>query len=105
MNMLHESKVKNILSQIVELAKPKRVVLFGSLARGQNRANDIDLLVIVANDINVRETSANLQRGVRRGGIALDLLVITESELAERAADPSSVVFYALKEGRVLHVA
>ncbi len=103
--MLHESKVKNILSQIVELAKPKRVVLFGSLARGQNRANDIDLLVIVANDINVRETSANLQRGVRRGGIALDLLVITESELAERAADPSSVVFYALKEGRVLHVA
>ncbi len=103
--VLYESKVKNILSQVVALANPRRVVLFGSLARGQRKVNDVDLLVIVADAANVREISACLQCGVRRGGIALDLLVITESDAAERACDPSSVVFYALKEGKELHVA
>ncbi len=103
--MFYESKIKNILSQVIALANPRRVVLFGSLARGRSNVNDIDLLVIVADDVNVREISARLQRGVRRGGIALDLLVITESVVAERACDPSSVVFYALKEGKELHVA
>jgi len=105
MRVLHESKVRNILSQIVALAHPRRVVLFGSLARGQSNVNDVDLLVIVADGVNVREISACLQRGVRRGGIALDLLVATESVVAECACDPSSVVFYALKEGKELHVA
>jgi predicted nucleotidyltransferase len=103
--VLHESKVKNILSQVIALANPRRVVLFGSLARGQNNVNDVDLLVVVADDANVREISARLQRGVRRGGIALDLLVVTESGVAECSGDPSSVVFYALKEGKELHVA
>lgn len=103
--MLHESKVKNIVSQVVALAHPRRVLLFGSLARGQNTVNDVDLLVIVADETNVREISARLQREVRRGGIGLDLLVVTESAVADRAGDPSSVVFYALKEGKELHVA
>jgi predicted nucleotidyltransferase len=103
--MLYESKVKNILSQVIALVHPRRVVLFGSLARGQKNVNDMDLLIIVADDANVREISARLQREVRRGGIALDLLVVTESGVAERADDPSSVIFYALKEGKELHVA
>lgn len=101
--MLHESKVKNILAQIVTLAQPKRVLLFGSLSRGQQYVQDIDLLVIVPDKDNAREVSARLQRGIRRGGIALDLLVLTESDALERARDPSSVVFYALKEGKELH--
>jgi predicted nucleotidyltransferase len=103
--MLHESKVKNILSQVIALANPKRVVLFGSLARGQKLVNDLDLLVIVADGVQVRDVSACLQRGVRRGGLSLDLVVITESDVEELGLDPSSVVSYALKEGRDLYVA
>lgn len=102
--MLYESKVKKILSQIVSLANPKRVVLFGSLAREQKSVNDIDFLVIVSDDENVSEVSASLQRGVRREGVALDMIVVTESDVQERSCDPSSVVFYALKEGKDLHV-
>lgn len=103
--MLYESKVKNILSQVVALAQPRRVILFGSLARNQKHISDIDLLVVVSDSAKVREISARLQRDVRRGGIAIDLLVLAESDLAERAADPSSVVFYALRDGKEIYVA
>ena len=50
--------------------------------------NDIDLLVVVFDNVKVREICACLQRDIRRGGIAIDLLVLAESDLAERAADP-----------------
>jgi predicted nucleotidyltransferase len=103
--MLHESKVKIVLSQILALAAPKRVLLFGSLARGQKIVNDLDFLVVVADTANVRKVSAVLQKEVRRGGVALDILVVTESDVAIRANDPSSVIYYALKEGKELHVA
>lgn len=103
--MLHDSKVKRILSQVIAIAHPKRVVLFGSLARGEKHVNDIDMLVVVSDNVKVRDVSARLQREVRRGGISLDLLVVAESDLAELALNPYSVVYYALKEGKDLHVA
>ena len=49
-------------------------MLFGSLARGEKHVHDIDMLVIVSDDLKVRDVSARLQREMRRGGIYLDLL-------------------------------
>jgi len=90
---------------VIALVHPKRVVLFGSLARGEKHVHDIDMLVIVSDDLKVRDVSARLQWEVHRGGISLDLLLFTESEVAYLALNPYSVVCLALKEGRDLHVA
>jgi hypothetical protein len=90
---------------VIALAHPKRVVLLRSLARGEKHVHDIEMLVIVSDDLKVRDVSALLQREARRGGISLDLLLITESDVAELAFNRKSVVYCALKEGKDLHVA
>lgn len=94
------------LAALVEQLKsyrPERIVLHGSLARGDwNRASDIDLIIVKATD----------QPFIQRIGDVLDLcrsamdvepLVYTPDELRSMLAEGNSFLEKALTEGRVLY--
>ena len=85
---------------------PQRVVLFGSVARGEATAeSDIDLLIVQPRE-RWREATRGrellrLRKAMPR--VAVDLLLYTPEEVADRAGARNTVVARALREGRVVY--
>ena len=93
-----------LLDQIVQLASPIRVLLFGSRARGEGSVtSDYDLLVIVKDGEGRRRTAQMLYREIKGVKIPFDLIVATESDIADYADNPFMVFNSALKEGIELY--
>ena len=85
-------------------SSPSRVVLFGSYARGTaDDGSDLDLLVIEENVPNRIEECLRLRRAVGSVGTGVDVLVYSEQEAIRRADVPGTLLYWAIKEGRVLH--
>jgi predicted nucleotidyltransferase len=103
--MLFESKCRAIVGDIVAMVAPRKVILFGSIAKGAPRPKDIDLLIVMPNGARCREVAQKLYRDVPRHGMAIDLVVITEQDLTDQADAPWSVICHALKDGKVLYAA
>ncbi|MBF8259588.1 MAG: DNA polymerase beta [Actinobacteria bacterium] len=100
------AEIGKIVNAIVEEVRPRRVILFGSVARGEaHESSDIDLLVVVADGAHRRKTARRLYRTVSGAGVPFDLVVATEGDLA-RYGDRIGLVYRtALAEGRVLYAA
>lgn len=80
--------------------RAQRIILFGSQARGDAHAgSDIDLLVI---ESEVADRGAEMVR-LRRLPAAFDVLVYTQGELDRWGKEPGTALYWALKEGKVLH--
>ncbi len=102
--MVTDREVEAVVSRLVTAAQPERVVLFGSLARGDaNNASDLDLLVVQQTDLPRHRRSIPLYRAVREFTFPIDITVYTPQELAEDAALPMSFTTTALREGRVVY--
>ncbi len=83
---------------------PQRIILFGSQARGDADAgSDIDLLVIESEVPDRAAEMVRLRRLLRRLPAAFDVLVYTQDELDRWGKEPGSALYWALKEGKVLH--
>ncbi len=81
----------------------QRVVLFGSLARGEDNAlSDMDLLIIWETPLGFLERTVELYRRLQPR-VAADLLVYTPTEMEQMIHKPW--VRQALEEGRVLYEA
>ena len=95
----------NIIRQIVRAAKPEKVVLFGSAARGtMGPDSDYDLLVIKAGKFNHNRITTAIYRELS-GEAAVDAVVVTPEEV-ERYRDSFCLVIYpALREGKVVYEA
>ena len=89
--------------QLVECYAPEKVILFGSLARGEGRwDSDADILVVMAFEgrhlAKIRE-----MRRLCPVRFPLDLLVRRPEEVEERYRGGDPVVREALDHGEVLH--
>ena len=87
---------------IGEAARARRVVLFGSAARGDMRAkSDLDFLVVIPNR---RARMAAWKRAnsalADLGGPPIDMLVATESDVARLRDCQYYPIKFALDEGR-----
>ena len=99
-------RVQHIVQQIVGLVSPRMVVLFGSAARGTaGPDSDLDILVIVADGSSRRETAQLLYRSVQRGGVSIDIVVATESDVIAHKDHFWTVICPALRDGKVLYAA
>lgn len=84
--------------------RTQRIILFGSQARGDAVAgSDIDLLVIESEVADRGAEMVRLRRLLRRLPAAFDVLVYTQGELDRWGKEPGSALYWALKEGKVLH--
>ena len=90
---------------IVEAARPWRVILFGSHARGTARPHsDYDFYIEIDGD----ETALHdIDQRIRhslyaRGGASFDLKVVKRGTLERRRDDPGTIEWDVAREGKVL---
>lgn len=104
--VLTQEILDELVQRIVQAVQPRRIVLFGSAARGQmGRHSDLDVLVVMPDGVHRRETARRIYRALSGLGVAKDVVVVTESDVRRFADEPSLVICPALKEGRELYCA
>jgi len=82
---------------------PARVLLFGSRARGDaHDDSDLDFLVIEERVESKLREMVLLRDALPPMGVPVDVVVVSEDEAARRGKVPSTLVYRALREGRVL---
>ena len=98
--------LKEVTRRIVALVNPRRVILFGSAARGRmTKDSDFDMLVIMKAPVHRRQMAQKIYRGLHGVGIAVDVVVATEADIKKYGSRSGTVLKPALKEGRVLYEA
>jgi predicted nucleotidyltransferase len=90
-------------AQLVELFAPEKVILFGSMARGEARwDSDADILVVMPYEgrplAKIREI-----RKACRPGFPLDLLIWRPEDLEPRYRWGDPIIREALDHGELLH--
>ncbi len=108
MNINEDSLLKQIVETIVREVDPEQVILFGSHARDDARADsDIDLLIVEKAPFTLqrsrRKETAHLYYALRKLPIAKDLLLYSQDEFDRLKHQPQHVVGHAQREGKVLY--
>ena len=100
--------LSTLADRIVNLIRPRQVILFGSQARGTPReGSDIDLLIVGERPPG-RAWSRHREIGrIRRAlplvGRPIDILLFTPEEIEKWRHTTNHVVSEALREGKVLY--
>ena len=94
-----------LLRQVVSVLHPRRIILFGSRARGAaDEESDYDLVVVFDDDVPDEMLSARRSYEARRGiPLPIDILPCREGTLARRARAVGSFAHTVLTEGVVVY--
>lgn len=98
-------KVRAVVDRIIEISRPRKVILFGSYVKGNMNLNsDLDVLVVSGDAIeNSRKESFKIRKALKGILMPMDILVVQESDLEEMADTPGLIYREALKNGRVVY--
>ena len=98
-------KVEAVVRRLAEVARPRKIILFGSYVRGEtDRDSDLDVLVVTGDDVeNPHAESVRLRRSVRDVDMPMDILVVPVSEY-ERLRHRWDLIYYeATENGRLVY--
>ena len=99
-----EPTLQEIVKSLLTAGRPDRIILFGSLARGQSTIeSDYDLLVIENTEQPRHRRAAPYRRALKGLGHSKDILVWTMLEITEWQNVPNAFITTALREGRTLY--
>ena len=103
--MISEQTINQAVSKIASVATPCKIILFGSYGRNEaTEDSDLDLLVIKPHLTNKGKEMVRLRQAIGHIGVGVDVLVYSQQEVDKRGHIPSSALYYALKEGKVLYM-
>lgn len=92
------------IDTLIDAARPERIILFGSHARGDARPDsDLDFLVIEAEVEDRAKEMVRLRRALRPLRIPVDILVYSSEDVARWGDQPGSALYWALREGKVVY--
>ena len=96
--------IEYMASRIAEKFRPRRIMLFGSQARGTaDYHSDVDLLVVMDDGTDRRSAAIEMRRAVMDLPISKDIMVTTPDEIARRGNLVGTVLRPALREGVTLY--
>lgn len=101
-----EEWLPEALERIVERFDPLKVILFGSLARGEaGYDSDVDLLVVFEHVEweNKRALTVDIRRAITGVPIPVDIIVTDVDEIDRRGHIVGTVLRPALREGKVVY--
>jgi uncharacterized protein len=95
----------DIVKRVVKAARPEKIVLFGSAARGEmGPDSDYDLLVIKGGKFNRHRVTTAIYHHLS-GEAAVDAVVVTPEEVERYRDTHCLVICPALREGKVVYEA
>jgi HEPN domain-containing protein/predicted nucleotidyltransferase len=103
-----QEKIDEAVRRLVEVARPSRIILFGSAARGElHDRSDVDLMVVLPESPTPSHGAAvsRFYSALADIPMAKDIVVVTDERLAELQDRPGLVYREALREGKVVYEA
>ncbi len=101
-----DDSLRRMTDLLVESAQPKRIILFGSRARGDAwEDSDFDIMVIEECVGDRIAEMVRLSRVLRPLRISFDLLVVSEDKFEYWRDTPGNIYFEASADGKILHEA
>jgi predicted nucleotidyltransferase len=101
-----EEWLPSVVERVVERFDPLKVILYGSLARGEaNYDSDIDLLVLLEHvePEGKRDLAVGIRRSLAGIPVPVDIIVSDVKELDRRGYVVGTVLRPALREGKVVY--
>ncbi|HUW60073.1 MAG TPA: nucleotidyltransferase domain-containing protein [Candidatus Bathyarchaeia archaeon] len=90
--------------QIVDEVHPLRIVVFGSVMRGEaGPDSDLDLLVVMPDGSDRLQIAYRLHHRLRKLGCAKDIVVALQSDVEAMRDNPTMIIHTAFTEGKVVY--
>jgi predicted nucleotidyltransferase len=101
-----ETLLNEVVRRVLTVARPDRIILFGSAATGQmTKDSDIDLLVVEPELANPRDRSVRIRRALGDVQYPVDVIVMSSERFEETKNLIGGIAYPAQKYGRVLYEA
>ena len=101
--MFDQSTLDSIIARIVDVAKPEKIILFGSASRScMDRHSDVDLLIIKEGADSL-DLMARVYRRLHGVGAAVDAIVVSPEDVNRFKDSHALVIKPALQEGKVVY--
>ena len=103
---IDEQTIHEIVRRILSVAKPDKIILFGSAATGQmTRDSDIDLLIVESSIPDRRAEYVRVRKALRDMDYPFDILFITTQWYEESKDVIGGIAYPATKHGKVIYEA
>ena len=100
-----ETLLNEVVRRVLTVARPDRIILFGSAATGQmTEDSDLDLLV-EPEPVNTRDRSIKIRRALGDVHYPVDVIVMSSERFEETKNIVGGIAYPARKYGRVLYEA
>jgi predicted nucleotidyltransferase len=101
-----ETLLEEVVRRVLTVARPERIILFGSAATGQmTEDSDLDLLVVEPEPANTRDRSVRIRRALGDVRYPVDVIVMSSARFEETKNLIGGIAYPARKYGRVLYEA
>ena len=101
-----QTLLDEVVRRVLTVARPERIILFGSAATGQmTEDSDLDLLVVEPEPANTRDCSVRIRRALGDVRYPVDVIVMSSARFEETKNLIGGIAYPARKYGRVLYEA
>ena len=101
-----ETLLNEVVRRVLTVARPDRIILFGSAATGQmTKDSDIDLLVVEPTLANTHERRVAIRGAVGDIGYPVDVVVMRTERFERTKCWIGGIAYPANKYGRVIYEA
>jgi len=101
---LSAEQLKEIINRIINIAKPERIIMFGSAARDEMSAySDVDLLVIKDGKYDQNKITRDIYINMIGIEQAVDVILATPEQVEKYKDINYLIIAPALKEGKEIY--